>query len=107
MPFASAPGRAPLTRVYDRNSVGHRKSMKTHDPDLVVELQGMVERFRRQRRWSELEAIIADRVTMPQVYEADCSGTLAALMANLVVEDAARLAEASDPDLSPLVAQWA
>lgn len=107
MPFVSAPGRAALTRVYDRNGIGYRKSMKTSNSDLIREMQDMVERFRRQKRWAELEAIIADRLKMPDVYEADTNGTLSLLMEQLATEDAAQAAASADPDLDAWVAKWA
>lgn len=86
--------------------------MKTSDPELVKELQTMLERFRTQarirpERWAVLEAIIADRLTMLDVYSADMDGTLSSVMAELAKQDAATAAADADPDLDAWVTKWA
>ena len=71
-------------------------STGTTDKRVADDVEGMVKRFRRQRRWDVLEAIVLKQVTLAKVYDADQAGTLEALMAEL-----------RDVDLDPLVSEWA
>jgi integrase len=70
-------------------------STGTTDKRVAEDVEGMVKRFRRLRRWDVLEAIVLKQVTLAKVYDADQAGTLDALMAEL-----------TDVDLDPLVTEW-
>ncbi len=83
-------------RVVTRDRRSATCSTGTTERAVANDVEGMVKRFRRQRRWDILDAIVLKQVTLGRVYDADAAGTLDVLMAEL-----------TDVDLEPLVADWA
>lgn len=95
-PFRTRKGGVYLTRVRNAAGLTKRVSTGTADRRTALDVEAMVQRFVARREWAPLDAILAGRATLPEVYDADRAGTLAAL-----------LAAASEVDLAPMVAEWA
>lgn len=84
------------TTVRDKAGRTRECSCGTQDVDVAEDVDATVQRWRRHRRWEVLDAIVAGRVPLADAYDAECRGTLDALL-----EDRAAL------DLDPLVSAWA
>ncbi len=82
-------------RIADQH--GRSATLGTGTPDRATAdaIEGMVKGFRRRRRWDVLNALVAKRVSLPDVYDAHEAGTLDELLAELAAVD-----------LDPLVAEW-
>lgn len=85
-----------LTRVTDEFGTARVVSTGTSDRETADDVEALVTRLRRRREWAALNAIVADRVKLAAVYDADRTGTLPALLARL-----------ADADLAPMVDRWA
>lgn len=83
-------------RVVAKDGTARVVSTGTTDRDVATDIEAMVRRFKKRRQWAALDAIVHGRLPLGEVYDADCAGTLDALLAR---REAA--------DLSPMVAQWA
>jgi len=71
-------------------------STGTTDKRVASDVEALVKRLRAHRRFDVLEALVLKQVALAKVYDADRSGTLEAVMAEL-----------RDVDLDPLVKDWA
>lgn len=71
-------------------------STGTTDRRTALDVEAMVARFKRQRRWDVLAPIVDKRLTLRAAYDANQAGTLDTLIAEL-----------DDIDLDPLVTEWA
>lgn len=96
-PFRS--GRVFKARVYDRDDVGHVRTLSTENDVEAREFQSFLKRMRKARRWDVLDLIIARAMTVAEAYDADVAGSLTTLSARL-------MAEMDDVNLEPHVAKW-
>lgn len=71
----------------------------TTDAQTAEDVGAFVATLKRRRNARALDALLSGRLTLPRLYDADVAGTLDALLAEAPA--------APDPDLSPLVAEWA
>lgn len=81
------------------------KVLTTGTPDEATarDVGAFVRRLRARRNARALDALLDDRVSLPELYDADVAGRLDEALAAAY----ARPSEADDPDLAPLVAEWA
>lgn len=84
-----------FTRVRTEGGRSRVVSMGTRDAVTAKAIQALVNRLVARRQWPALTAIVAGVTTLPKVYDADERGELAAFVAQL-----------TDRDLEPYVAQW-
>lgn len=96
MVYRTNSGRAWKLRVADQDGTARVCSTGTTDQGTALDVEAMVKRFQKRRRWAPLNAVVAKQTTLAKVYDADVAGTLDELLAALSV-----------PDLSPLVTEWA
>lgn len=74
-------------------------SCGTPDPSTAADVARMVESLRHRLDWTPLEAVVAKRITLKDLYRAHARGEVPALLARAT--DAER-----EVDLAPLVAKW-
>jgi integrase len=94
--FQAKPTHAFKQRVTDSQGNRGTFSTGTSDPRTAEVVRAMLTRLKGQRRWDVLDAIVAKRAKLKDVFDADQRGELDAFMAQL-----------ADVDLSPLVTEWA
>ncbi|HCU13082.1 MAG TPA: hypothetical protein DGB72_13240 [Gemmatimonadetes bacterium] len=82
-------------RVVDQQGKGATLGTGTPDKGTAEAIESLVKTFRRRRRWDLLNALVAKRITLREVYDAHEVGTLDQ-----------RLAELATANLDPLVSDW-
>lgn len=82
-------------RVVDQHGQAATLGTSTPDPVTADAMESLVKTFRRRLRWDVLNALVAKRVSLAEVFYAHETGTLGDLMGEL-----------QTANLDPLVAQW-
>jgi integrase len=86
--------------VPNRRGTWFLRTTQTTHKTVYNGMRAMIRQLRSQRRWSLLEAVIAGRLTLGQVYDAHTANALDALEASL---SASKLAAHVEPYLASLV----
>jgi hypothetical protein len=77
------PGLATWTIVIRTPCGAMRRSTGTTDLDLAREMETLVRKLRARRQWTLLNALIDNRVTLGELYDADKKSVLARLRSRL------------------------
>lgn len=75
-------------------------SCGTTDPDIARDVERMIDGFRAQRKWAWIDLIAGKKVKLAEAYDAFVSGQIEGFMATA-------LGLESDPDIDPLITEWA
>lgn len=105
-PFLSRGARTYKGRAYDRAGQRHVRSLGTRDAAEAARFEAFLDRLRANRRWDTLDLIIAGELAVATAFDADASGTLAAVVLEAQRRQAQAAALAADVDLDPLVTEW-
>lgn len=95
MVYRQKVGHAYKLRVTDDRGSSVTLSTSTSDRETADAVAAMIRGFRKRRRWDVLNALVARRARLPQVYDAYEQGRLDDLMKDI-----------GTPDLDAMVAEW-
>lgn len=95
MVFRQKPGHSFKLRVSRKGWKSVTLGMGTTDPATAKRIAEFVKTMKARRRWDVIDILLTRRVSLPTLYDAYEIGRLDAV-----------IAEASSPDLDPLVTEW-